>query len=133
MVSDKAHHLINKPGQPITIVADLDKVGNVLSNLISNAIKYSPPGTDIELCCTVVNEEVQVSIKDQGMGIHKEDLERLFERYYRVESKNTELISGFGIGLYLCAEIINIHEGKIWAESEIGKGSTFYFSLPLGN
>lgn len=130
-VTDKAHQLINQTAQEITLVADLDKIGNVLSNLISNAIKYSPAGTDIVLSCALLNNEVLVSITDQGMGIGPEDLEHLFERYYRVESKHTELISGFGIGLYLCAEIINIHKGKIWAESEIGVGSTFYFSLPL--
>jgi signal transduction histidine kinase len=131
-VTDKAHQLINLPSPAITVVADLDKIGNVLSNLISNAIKYSAIGTDITISAELVGQTVRVSIKDQGMGIQPDDLEHLFERYYRVENKNTELISGFGIGLYLCAEIIHIHQGKIWAESEPGIGSTFYFSLPLG-
>ena len=71
----------------------------------------------------------EVSIKDEGMGIPKDELPRLFERYYRVNNNNT--ISGFGIGLYLSAEIIKRHEGMIWAESGPGKGSAFYFNLPV--
>jgi two-component system sensor histidine kinase VicK len=73
----------------------------------------------------------QVSVKDEGMGIKPQDIDKLFERYYRVDSKHMQTISGFGIGLYLCAEIIQRHNGKIWVESELGAGSTFYFSLPL--
>ena len=64
------------------------------------------------------------------MGIKPKDIDKLFERYYRVQSNHTQHISGFGIGLYLCAEIIERHSGKIWVESESGKGSTFYFSIP---
>jgi signal transduction histidine kinase len=74
-----------------------------------------------------------VSVKDEGMGIKQADLDKIFDRYYRVENKDTRHISGFGIGLYLSAEIIKRHDGEIWAESESGKGSTFYFDLPLIN
>jgi signal transduction histidine kinase len=73
---------------------------------------------------------VIVSVKDEGMGIKPEDLGYIFDRYYRVETNHTRHISGFGIGLYLSAEIIKRHGGEIWAESELDKGSTFYFSLP---
>ena len=79
------------------------------------------------------SQEVTVSIKDEGMGIPPQDLPRIFERYYRAGSEHTKQISGFGVGLYLSAEIIQRHNGRIWAESEKGVGSTFYFSLPLGN
>ncbi|MCU1617824.1 MAG: hypothetical protein JWO98_5364, partial [Frankiales bacterium] len=70
-------------------------------------------------------------VKDEGMGIKPKDIAHIFERYYRVQTNHTQHISGFGIGLYLSAEIIARHDGQIWAKSESGKGSTFYFSLPL--
>ena len=111
------------------ISGDKEKIGYVLNNLISNACKYSKVGTDVNLSCEVGNNQVKVSITDEGMGIKEEEVSHLFERYYRVENSNT--ISGFGIGLYLCAEILKRHQGKIWVESEYGKGSTFYFSLPV--
>ena len=72
-----------------------------------------------------------MSVRDEGIGVNDNDIEKLFDRYYRVENKLTKTISGFGIGLYLSAEIIQRHEGKIWVESIPGKGSIFYFSLPL--
>jgi two-component system sensor histidine kinase VicK len=75
--------------------------------------------------------EITVSVKDEGMGIREQDLPRIFDRYYRVGTEHTKNISGFGVGLYLCAEIVHRHHGRIWAESQKGVGSTFYFSLPL--
>ncbi|WP_107829049.1 ATP-binding protein [Mucilaginibacter yixingensis] len=113
------------------IRADRDKVGSVISNLLSNAVKYSPPGTTIRVKCGIEGKYVQISVRDEGMGIDAIDIKRLFDRYYRVESSRTKHISGFGIGLYLCSEIIKQHGGKIWAESTLGQGSTFYFTLPL--
>ena len=94
------------------------------------SVKYSPKGKNVGVQCVVAGENVQVSVKDEGMGIKSQDKERLFERYYRVQSNHTQHISGFGIGLYLCAEIIQRHEGAIWAESKSGVGSTFYFTIP---
>lgn len=113
------------------VYADRDKIGSVIANFLSNAIKYSPRGKRIEVECQHAGKFVQVSVKDEGMGIKAQDLPRVFDRYYRVETNHTRNISGFGIGLYLCAEIIKHHGGKIWVESESGVGSTFYFSLPL--
>ncbi|HVS92178.1 MAG TPA: PAS domain S-box protein [Mucilaginibacter sp.] len=118
-------------GQPIHIYADRDKIGSVVLNLLNNAVKYSPKSRTIEVDCVVIDSRVQVSVKDEGIGIKAADRDRLFERYYRVEDEQTRHISGFGIGLYLSAEIVKQHGGKIWAESEPGKGSTFYFTLPL--
>jgi two-component system, OmpR family, sensor histidine kinase VicK len=115
----------------IDVNADRDKIGSVISNLLSNSVKYSPKGKNIEVTCKKIGGYAQVSVKDEGMGIKPQDLEKLFDRYYRVETKHTAHISGFGIGLYLSAEIINRHDGKIWAESESGSGSIFYFTLPL--
>jgi PAS domain S-box-containing protein len=118
------------PG-PVIINADREKISSVISNLVSNAVKYSPRKKMIGLEYQVKKNTVTVSVKDEGMGIKPDDLAKVFDRYYRVETNDTRHISGFGIGLYLSAEIIERHNGKIWAESEIGKGSTFYFELPL--
>lgn len=115
----------------IIVNADLYKISSVISNLISNAIKYSPKGKLIDIRCQTASGMVTVSIKDEGIGIMPSDIDRVFDRYYRVEGSHLRHISGFGIGLYLSAEIIKRHDGKIWAKSESGKGSTFYFSLPL--
>ncbi|MFS2185345.1 PAS domain S-box protein [Mucilaginibacter sp. Mucisp84] len=114
----------------LTVNADRDKIISVISNLISNAVKYSPKGRQIDISCKLNGNMVIVSVKDEGMGIKPEDLGYIFDRYYRVETNHTRHISGFGIGLYLSAEIIKRHGGEIWAESELDKGSTFYFSLP---
>jgi PAS domain S-box-containing protein len=127
-----AHMLHFQPCNDIIVVeADHLKIGSVISNLISNAAKYSPKGKTIEVSCKAVDGKVQVSVRDEGMGLHPQDKEKVFDRYFRVESNTMQHISGFGIGLYLSAEIIRAHQGEIWVESESGQGSTFYFSLPL--
>jgi len=115
----------------IRINADQDKIGSVITNLINNAVKYSPKRKVIEVKCEVIGDKVQVSVKDEGIGLNPQDKDKVFDRYFRVKNNHTRHISGFGIGLYLSAEIIHRHDGEIWVESEIGKGSTFYFSLPL--
>jgi len=84
----------------------------------------------IEVSCSSDQANIQVSIKDEGMGIKEEDQKRLFERFYRISTSHRENISGFGIGLYLSKEIVERHGGKIWVESESGKGSIFTFALP---
>ena len=116
---------------PTLINADSDKIGNVVTNFLSNAIKYSPRGKVVIVKCQIKADSVQVSVKDEGMGIKPQDIDKLFDRFYRVDNKHTQYISGFGIGLYLSAEIVKSHGGKIWAESQSGVGSTFHFTLPL--
>ncbi|RZL13302.1 MAG: PAS domain S-box protein, partial [Pedobacter sp.] len=113
------------------VVADRDKIGHVVNNLVSNAIKYSGSSSQIEISCDTKEGELLFSITDQGIGVNSQDLPKLFDRYYRVQGSQSTSVSGFGIGLYLSAEIIERHGGRIWAESEPGVGSTFYFSLPL--
>jgi PAS domain S-box-containing protein len=115
----------------VKVNADRDKINSVISNLVSNAIKYSPKGKLIEISSQINGNMVIVHVRDEGMGIKPQHLARIFDRYYRVETEHTRHISGFGIGLYLSAEIIERHDGKIWAASASGTGSTFYFSLPL--
>ncbi len=127
-VTQSSHQITFAPGEPVKVNADQDKISIVISNLLSNAIKYSPRSGKVEVVCEVKGNLVQVAVKDYGIGIRPQDIDKLFERYYRVENHN---ISGFGIGLYLSSEIIKRHDGQIWVESEEGKGSTFYFELPV--
>jgi two-component system, chemotaxis family, CheB/CheR fusion protein len=126
-----SHNMVLRSCPAISVKADRDKIGQVINNFLSNAIKYSPKGKNIEISCKKVNGAVQVSVRDEGMGIKPLDQEKLFDRYYRIENIDTQAIPGFGLGLYLSAEIIQRHNGKVWVESEMGKGSTFYFNLPL--
>jgi two-component system sensor histidine kinase VicK len=125
-----SHTILFEPAESCFVSADRDKIGQVIHNLISNAVKYAPAGSIINVTCLKAEGQAKISVNDQGMGIKPDDLTKIFNRYYRVEGGHMYSISGFGIGLYLCSEIINRHHGKIWAESEFGKGSTFSFSLP---
>jgi PAS domain S-box-containing protein len=126
-----SHNLIFAPVESCMINADRDKIGQVITNLISNAVKYSPPASTINVACFVMGQSILVSIKDQGIGVSEADRLKLFERFYRVENAETENINGFGIGLYLCNEIIARHDGKIWLDSVPGEGSVAYFSIPV--
>lgn len=124
-------HFIQVIGSEGMIVnADREKIGNVVNNLISNAAKYSKKESLIAIKCEKRQGELVVSVEDEGIGIKENDLPKLFDRFFRVESQVTQTIAGFGVGLYICAEVIERHGGKIWAESKFGEGSTFYFSLP---
>ncbi|MDQ2753097.1 MAG: ATP-binding protein, partial [Bacteroidota bacterium] len=115
----------------VQVSADRTKIGNVISNLLSNAVKYSTKGKPVDIKCEQIENMAQISIRDEGIGITPQDKEKLFSRFYRVQNNNTKQISGFGIGLYLSAEIVERHGGKIWVESKEGIGSTFYFALPV--
>jgi two-component system, OmpR family, sensor histidine kinase VicK len=115
------------------VYADMDKIGSVVSNLISNAVKYSDQNSAVLVQSEITGNEVHVSVTDHGIGINGHDLDKLFDRFYRVESQQTKTISGFGIGLYLSAEIINLHQGKIWVDSNYGVGSTFHFFIPVAS
>jgi len=126
-----SHQIVFAPIAETWVNADREKISQVFNNLISNATKYAQAGTAVHVSCNIVDGNVLVSVRDEGIGINKNDLPRLFERYYRVQETEMSHISGFGIGLYLCSEIVKMHGGQIWAESEPGKGSTFYFSLPV--
>ena len=129
--SVKTHKIVLHDCPSLTVIADRDKIGQVISNLLSNAVKYSRTNSLIEVTCKSLEGALEVQVKDEGMGITPEDREKLFDRYYRVDQAVEQNISGFGLGLYLCAEIIKRHSGKIWVESEMGVGSVFHFNLPL--
>lgn len=110
---------------------DARRIRQVLDNLIDNAIKYSGEGAGIVVEAQQVGPELQVSVADQGIGIPGEDLEKVFERMYRIEQRLTPGIGGVGLGLAICKGLVEAHGGRIWVESEMGKGSTFYFVLPM--
>jgi two-component system sensor histidine kinase VicK len=130
-MSNSTCTVVIKKQPDLQVEADRYKISSVISNLLSNAVKYSPLGADIGVVCIMENNNVKVSVTDQGMGISQQNISKIFERFYRIESKETKNIAGFGIGLYLCAEIITHHNGQIGVESQPGKGSSFWFTLPL--
>jgi PAS domain S-box-containing protein len=111
--------------------ADRDRIGQVLINFLTNAVKYSPKSYLIKVMCNTTGNNVIVSVEDSGIGISRVHQDRIFERFFRVEGKNERSFPGFGIGLYIAAEIVERHEGNIGVKSEEGHGSTFYFSIPV--
>ncbi|MDD5428709.1 MAG: HAMP domain-containing sensor histidine kinase [Candidatus Omnitrophica bacterium] len=117
-----------------TIIADRQKILNVLTNLISNAIKFSHNGGAVTVSTTRHNSDkgfVQVKIKDTGIGIDKKDHDKLFRSFQQIDSSLTRKFAGSGLGLAICKRIIELHKGKIWVESEAGRGSVFVFILPV--
>ena len=124
------HHIIFS-GKPATVFADRERISQVLINLLTNAVKYSPNSKEITIKNFIEDDHVVVSVHDSGIGISKTDQEKIFERFYRVEGKDEKTYPGFGIGLFISSEIIQRHDGKIGVSSEPGKGSVFYFSIPV--
>ena len=118
---------------PITSVwieIDTDKMTQVIDNILNNAIKYSPDGGKITVSMKTTDDQMILSISDQGLGIPKEDLPKIFDRFYRVDKARSRAQGGTGLGLAIAKEIVKQHNGFIWAKSEYGKGSTFTIVLP---
>ena len=124
------HHFILKKSDTATFTGDKFRLEQVIFNFLSNAIKYSPEGKEIIVNSEVVNGNIIVSVQDFGIGIKKENLNKIFNRYYRVDNTIMKF-DGLGLGLFISSEIIKRHNGSFWIESELGRGSTFYFILPL--
>lgn len=118
------------PDHEIFIEMDSDKLTQVLDNIISNALKYSPEGGCVTFTISEQESNILVSISDEGVGIPKEDLKRIFDRFYRVDKARTRKLGGTGLGLAIAKEVIKAHGGEIWAESVEGKGTTITFTLP---
>lgn len=124
--------IINFTGRSNALIyVDKGRIGQVLINFLTNAIKYSPNCNKIEVNSKIEHNELVVSVKDGGIGISKTDQQKIFQRFYRVAGKDEKTFPGFGIGLFIAAQIIQRHNGKIGVNSEPGKGSVFYFTLPL--
>jgi signal transduction histidine kinase/AmiR/NasT family two-component response regulator len=127
------HRIIQELSPAVTLYADRDRIGQVLTNLLTNAIKYSPQADTIILRTTRKDETIITSVQDFGIGIPREKLNRVFERFFRVEGEKQATFPGLGLGLYISAEFVRRHNGTIWVESEEEKGTTFFFSLPVEN
>ncbi|AWI14046.1 hypothetical protein B4064_1724 [Caldibacillus thermoamylovorans] len=116
--------------EPILVEIDQDKITQVLDNIISNALKYSPSGGTITVKLVVFHDSLEVKISDQGVGIPKQNLHRIFDRFYRVDKARARHIGGTGLGLAIAKEMVEAHNGHIWATSIEGKGTTIHFTLP---
>jgi len=121
------------PNESFTVWIDTDKMTQVLDNIISNAIKYSPEGGEITFRIIKRNYQMQVSVIDEGMGIRYDRLDKIFERFYRADKARTRKLGGTGLGLAITKELVEAHHGAIWAKSREGKGTTIFFTLPLMN
>lgn len=124
--SDAAHHVA-------AITLDAVKVEQVLNNLVSNAIKYSRPGSSMDIGLERQANQMVVSVRDQGQGIPPEELDRLFTWFGRTSVRGTEGEKSTGLGLAIARRIVAGHQGRIWVESEVDKGSTFSFSPPISS
>ncbi len=125
------HKLTLKEGTGQKVIADADRIGQVLINLITNAVKYSPKADRVVVSSTKDRDNVIISVQDFGVGIPKSEQEKIFERFYQASDTSGQTFPGLGLGLYISSEIIKRHNGKIWVDSTPGKGSTFGFSLPI--
>ena len=127
----KKYELIREyPITPIWVEIDTDKMTQVIDNILNNAIKYSPDGGKIKVGMKMTDAQLIISISDEGLGIPKKDLPRIFDRFYRVDKARSRAQGGTGLGLAIAKEIVKQHKGFIWAKSEYGKGSTFTIVLP---
>ncbi|MCY7065704.1 cell wall metabolism sensor histidine kinase VicK [Streptococcus oralis] len=128
---EKKYELVRDyPINSVWIEIDTDKMTQVIDNILNNAIKYSPDGGKITVSMKTTEDQMILSIKDQGLGIPKQDLPKIFDRFYRVDRARSRAQGGTGLGLAIAKEIIKQHNGFIWAKSEYGKGSTFTIVLP---
>jgi two-component system phosphate regulon sensor histidine kinase PhoR len=118
----------------LEVMGDRNYLEQVFINLLDNAIKYTPKGGEISISAFEKGEgNIQVEIKDNGIGIPKEDLSRIFERFYRVDKGRSQELGGTGLGLSIVKHLVQAHGGRVWVESQLGKGSTFHFTLPKGS
>lgn len=126
-----SHQIEFEPESGGMVFADKERISQVMINLISNAIKYSPKAARVIVKTQQVKNDLVFSVTDFGIGLPPEMMHKVFEQYYRVSAPDENTFPGLGLGLYIAAQIVERSRGKIWVESEMGRGSTFYFSLPL--
>jgi PAS domain S-box-containing protein len=138
LIDDCCHHvrlggvykIVTKGDRELNVSADADRINQVMINLINNAIKYAPDSKTITVYIEKINDMAKISVTDKGPGVIPDKLAHLFDRYYRVEGNGIQG-SGLGLGLYISSEIIKKHDGQIGVDSELGKGTTFWFTLPV--
>jgi signal transduction histidine kinase len=126
-----SHSIVMEMQAGLYVYADKDRITQVLLNLLANAIKYSPGSNKIIIKTEQSGNDVIISVQDFGMGIAPDDHDKIFERFYRVEGIDEKAYPGFGIGLFIVKEMVALHDGKVWVDSEKGGGSSFHFSLPV--
>ena len=129
-VSQRPIQLPTKPGLPL-VFADRDRVAEVLANLLDNADKYAPPGQEVAIDVRADQTEVTLSVRDAGRGLPLRDLERVFDRFYRADNSEAQVVYGYGLGLYVCRRLIEAQGGRIWAENAPDGGAVFSFTLPV--
>ncbi len=127
----ESHTVVFKEGSLSKVIGDRDRYGQVITNLLTNAIKYSPNAKKISITTEIHDNSVICSVKDFGIGIPKDMQQKVFERFFRVDAKNLETYPGLGLGLYISSEIVKRQGGEISVKSTLGKGSTFSFSVPI--
>jgi two-component system phosphate regulon sensor histidine kinase PhoR len=130
-VNTKDHSFVLDVRADLPLVyADQDQVEQILNNLVSNAIKYSPSGGEITLRAWAEGDQVVACVSDSGQGIARDEIPKLFKRYHRIQNRVTRKVSGTGLGLFITKTLVEAQGGSVWVESAPGKGSSFYFSLP---
>lgn len=123
-------HLPLKPGLPL-VYTDRQHLSEILTNLLDNADKYSPPGSEVSIDVRANETEVVLSVHDAGPGLSENDLSRVFEKYYRADGSDSQTAYGYGLGLYVCRSLVETLGGRIWAENHPDGGAVFSFSLPV--
>jgi two-component system phosphate regulon sensor histidine kinase PhoR len=131
IVVDSGVELESAGAPDSTVMADPDAMNQVFGNLVENALKYAKDGKRIRVGARLLENEVEFSVQDFGPGIASEHLGRIFERFYRVDKARSRESGGTGLGLAIVKHIVQAHGGRIWAESELGAGAAFHFTLPL--
>ncbi|ATB30662.1 sensor histidine kinase [Melittangium boletus] len=133
MDAERGQHRIDysHPSEPVRIRGDAYRLEQVIANLLENALKYSPGASTVRVSLDVRGDFALLSVADEGIGIPRDQQEQLFERYFRARNVSITSYGGLGLGLYISRDIVERHGGRIWVESEMGRGSTFYVALPL--
>lgn len=131
--TSKKHRVVEELSENITITGDRERIGQVLVNFLTNAMKYSPAADKVIVRSSleIENKMMVLTVEDFGLGLDENEKEKVFDRFYRVEGTGYETYPGLGLGLYISAEIVKRHAGKVWVESKKGEGSQFYFAIPI--
>ena len=125
--------VVDVPRKLPPVYADPLRLERILYNLLENAVKYSPQGEEIRVSVKPEKEHLIISVSDRGIGMSSADQAKLFGPFQRLEESRLEGVKGLGLGLLVCRRLVEAHGGRIWVESELGRGSTFFFTLPLAH